>query len=64
MNLQRYYQAEFAEHAAVVERTRLALPSRSPGWLAAACIVCGMAVKSCSSATAAAPPTRSIWRRS
>ena len=25
MNLQRYYQAEFAEHAAVVERTRLAL---------------------------------------
>jgi D-sedoheptulose 7-phosphate isomerase len=26
MNLQRYYQAEFAEHAAVLERTRLALP--------------------------------------
>ena len=26
MDLQRYYQAEFAEHAAVVERTRLALP--------------------------------------
>src|SRR5690349_21846460 len=25
MDLQRYYQAEFAEHAAVVERTRLAL---------------------------------------
>src|SRR5262245_57395002 len=25
MNLQRYYQAEFAEHAAVTERTRLAL---------------------------------------
>lgn len=37
MDLQRYYQAEFAEHAAVAERTRLAL-AEPFGALAGACL--------------------------